>query len=408
MPEFSCRVGTPAGDVRVETHVARDEETLRGDLVRRNLHVFDIRQRGAGIRVGNIRIGVGLQRVPRRQFLLFNQQMVALIRAGLPLLQALDVILERMKPGPFQRYLSDIRGRVQSGSALSEAFAAQGEAFPRVYGAALTAGERSGELATVMARYLQFAKKTEHIRTKVTAALIYPLLLSIMSCALVGILMFYVLPKFSEFYGEFDADLPAITEIVIGTAQWLQSQWMILAGVVVGSAVALRAWYQTDKGRLALDGFLLRLPLLGEVVRMYNIAQFSRTLSTLLAGGIPLLPSLQTTAGAVANRVFAVATAVIAEDVRQGRPLWESIERTSTMTDMTIELVKVGESTGSLDVMLTNVAEFYDEQVDEAMTRVVSLFEPVLLIVMGIVVAFLLLSMYLPIFKLAGASGEGY
>jgi type IV pilus assembly protein PilC len=331
--------------------------------------------------------------------------MVALIRAGLPLLQALDSVLQRMPEGAFRRYLTDIRERVQSGQAMSEAFIAQGEAFPRVYAASLTAGERSGELATVMGRYLQFAKKTEHVRTKVRAALIYPALLTIMSMGLVALLMFYILPKFSEFYGEFDAELPGITLFVITIAQFLRSQAVLIAVVLVGGILIARSWRQTDAGRMFFDALTLKVPIIGPVLRMYDIAQFSRTLSTLLAGGIPLVSSLQTTSGAVDNMVFAKATLDIAEDVRQGRPLWESIERTGIMSDLTIELVKVGESTGSLDAMLANVAEYYDEQVDDALTRVVSLFEPILLVTMGVLVAFLLLAMYLPIFRMAGATG---
>jgi type IV pilus assembly protein PilC len=403
MPEFICRVGTASGDVRLETHVARDEQALRAELARRQLHVFDIRHRGAGVTIGGLRIGAGARRVKRREFLVFNQQMVALIRAGLPLLQALDSVLDRMPEGAFRRYLTDIRERVQAGQALSDAFIAQGEAFPRVYAAALSAGERSGELGTVMGRYLQFAKKTEHVKTKVRSALIYPALLSAMSMGLVALLMFYILPKFAEFYGEFDAGLPGLTLFVITIAQFLQSQAVLLAITMGGGFLVARSWRRTDAGRLFFDSLILKLPMIGPVMRMYDIAQFSRTLSTLLSGGIPLVSSLQTTAGAVDNMVFANATNAIAEDVRQGRALWESIDRSGVMSDLTIELVKVGESTGSLDVMLSNVAEFYDEQVDEAMTRVVSLFEPILLVVMGAVVGFLLLAMYLPIFRLSGA-----
>lgn len=402
MPEYICRVGTLSGDVRSETHVAPDEAALRADLARRQLHIFDIRQRGAAVTIGGLRIGAGARTVKRRDFLLFNQQMVALIRAGLPLLQALDSILERMPEGAFRRYLTDIRARVQSGQSLSEAFTAQGEVFPRVYAAALTAGERSGELATVMARYLQFAKKTEYVRTKVSGALIYPALLSAMSLGLVALLMFYILPKFSEFYVEFDAKLPGITLFVIGLATFLKSQIGLIAIIGVGGILAARAWRQTPPGRLFFDRLTLKLPGIGPVLRMYNIAQFTRTLSTLLSGGIPLVSSLQTTSGAVDNMEFVNATLAIGEDVRQGRPLWESIDRTGVMSDLTIELVKVGESTGSLDVMLSNIAEYYDEQVDEAMTRVVTMFEPILLVVMGALVGFLLLAMYLPIFRLAG------
>lgn len=403
MPEFVCRVGTPGGAVRTETHVAESEDLLRVELQRRELHVFEVTARGVGLRIGGLRIGGGAKKVPRRQFLLFNQELVTLLRAGLPLLQCLDVVLERLPAGPFRRYLTDIRERVQAGSALSDAFMAQGEAFPRVYAASLTAGERSGELASVLARYVVFSKKSEQIRTRVSAALIYPAMLTAMSIGLIALLMFYILPKFSSFYAEFDTQLPIVTVMVMTASQWLQRHAIVIFPVLIGGILIARAWSATQRGREFFDGLRLRVPVLGPVVRMYNVAQFSRTLATLLAGGIPLVSALQTTATALTNSVFTSALAAITEEVRQGRSLWESIERTHVMTDLTVELCKVGEATGSLGAMLGNVAEFYDEQLDDQLTRIVSLFEPILLITMGFVVATILLAMYLPIFRLAGS-----
>ena len=403
MPEFVARVGTPSGDVREETHVASDEAALRAQLAQRDLHVFEVRSRRVGLSVGGVRLGGGAKRVPRRQFLLFNQELVTLIKAGLPLLQCLDVLLERMPDGPFRRYLVDIRDRVRSGSSLSEAFEAQGEAFPRVYSASLTAGERSGELAAVVARYVSFVRKTESLRSKVTSALIYPSLLTIMSVGLICLLLFYILPKFSTFYVEFDKELPLLTEIVIGFATWLQARGLLLLGVLIVGGVSARLYYATPPGRLFFHGLLLKVPVLGSVLRRFNIAQFCRTMSTMLAGGIPLVQSLQTTSDALNNEVYAGAVKRSVAEVRQGRSLWESLDETGAMTDLAIEMTKVGEATGALATMLGDVADFYDEQVDESMTRTVALFEPLLLVTMGVIVAVLLLAMYLPIFQLAGS-----
>lgn len=402
MPEFVARVGTPSGDVREETHVASTEAALRAELAQRDLHVFEVRSRRVGLTVGGLRLGGGAKRVPRRQFLLFNQELVTLIKAGLPLLQCLDVLLERMPDGPFRRYLVDIRDRVRSGSSLSEAFIAQGEAFPRVYSASLTAGERSGELAAVLTRYVRFVRKTESLRSKVTSALIYPSLLTVMSVGLIALLLFYILPKFSTFYVEFDKDLPLLTQVVTGFATWLQARGLLLLGVLVVGGVAARLWVMTPAGRLGFHRLLLRVPVLGSVLQSYNIAQFCRTMSTMLAGGIPLVQSLQTTAGALDNEVYSGAVERSVEEVRQGRALWESLDETGAMSDLSIEMTKVGEATGSLAQMLGDVADYYDEQVDESMTRVVALFEPLMLVTMGVLVAILLLAMYLPIFQLAG------
>lgn len=404
MPEFVCRVGTPAGEVRLETHVAQDESAVRAELARRDLHVFDVRSRGKGVSLGPLRLFGGPRRVSRRDFILFNQQMVALLKAGVPLLQGLESTLERMRPGSLRRALVDVRDRVRAGASLSAAFESQGDAFPAMYAASLTAGERSGELATVMARYLAFAKKSQEMRTKVVSALIYPAVLVVISLLSISALLFFSLPKFSEFYADFDTQLPGYTQAIIDVTQWLRAHWIASIVVVAASVVLVRSWRKTPSGRLTIDRMLLRMPLLGGIARMYNVAQFSRTLSTLLSGGIPLVSALQTVTGAMTNRVFVNACRHLTEDVRQGRPLWESMDRTGAMTDLAIELCKVGEATGSLDVMLVSIADFYDEQVDEAMTRAVSILSPVIIVFMGFVVLMLLVAMYMPIFSLSSTS----
>ncbi len=404
MPEFIARVGTPAGDVREETHVASDEQALRVELARRDLHVFEVRSRRGGLSFGGLRLGGDAKRVPRRQFLLFNQELVTLIKAGLPLLQCLDVLLERMPDGPLCRYLTDVQDRLRSGEALSDAFAAQGEAFPRIYSASLAAGEQSGELGAVVGRYVDFMRKTESMRSKVTSALIYPALLTFMSVALICLLLFYILPKFSVFFLEFDKDLPVLTELVMSLATWLQSHGVLLLIVLVVAGGSARAWYSTPPGRFFFHGLILRVPLLGGILRKYNVAQFCRTMSTMLSGGIPLVPALRTTAGAVSNVVYVGGIERATQEVSEGRSLWEALDDTGVMSDLAIEMMKVGEATGAMAQMLSDVAEFYDEQVDESMTRVVALFEPLLLVTMGAVVAVLLLAMYLPIFQLAGGA----
>lgn len=404
MPEYSCRVGTPGGDVRMETHVAPDEQSLRRELSRRDLHVFEINPRQPGFGIGPVRFGGGGRRVGKRDFILFNQQMVALLKAGVPLLQALESSLDRMRPGGLRRALTDVRDRVRAGASLSEAFQSQGDTFPPLYAASLSAGERSGELATVMARYLAFAKKTQLLRTKVVSALIYPAVLVGVSLLSIGALLFFSLPKFASFYADFDSELPAFTQVIIDFTTWARGHSIELGIGGLACWIALRWWRTTESGRLALDRLTLHLPMLGHVAEMYNVAQYARTLSTLLSGGIPLVSALQVTTGAMTNRVYVTALREMTEDVRQGRSLWESMEKTRVMTDLSIELCKVGESTGSLDVMLTNVADFYDEQVDEAMTRVVSVLSPIIIVFMGIIVLMLLLAMYLPIFSLSGTS----
>lgn len=401
--QFVCRVGTPDGRVLEEVFTASDETSLRQDLGKRGYHLFEVRRRGMsrGLTQASTR---RRRSIPILEFLAFNQELAALLKAGLPLLQALDLMLERMKNQHFRAVLTDVRDRVKSGEDLSEAFAAHGDLFPRLYPSSLKAGERSGELETVVRRFIRYMKLVLDARRRVISALVYPAVLVVLSVAMIAVMAIYVVPKFMSFFSELDSDLPMITQIVLAISSFANQNWLIILLVIVGAVMAVRAWNRTDAGRLALDRLKLRLPFLGPVLHRFALSEFSRSLSTLLSGGIPLVPAFEIGVASVGNSYVRSRLEPTIQMVREGKPFYAALEKSDVFLDMSIDMVKVGEATGSLDDMLTSVADFLDEQVETRMQRLLSLVEPMMLVFMGTIIAILLISIYLPMFSMLGSN----
>ena len=401
--QFTCRVGTPDGRVFEEVYTASDESALRTDLGKRGYHLFEVKRRGVARKLAVPSMGLR-RRIPAPEFVVFNQELAALLKAGLPLLQTLDLMLERMKNQHFRSVLTDIRDRVKNGTDLSEAFASHGDLFPRLYPSSLKAGERSGELEQVIRRFIRYMRLVLDARRRVISALIYPAVLVFLSIAMIAIMAIYVVPKFMGFFNELGADLPLITQIVLAISTFASKNWPVILIVLIVAAFALRTWGRTDAGGLALDRLKLRLPFLGPVLHRFAMSEFSRSLSTLLSGGIPLVPAFEIAVSSVGNAYVRSRLEPTIQMVREGKPFHEALEKSEIFTDMAIDMVKVGEATGSLDDMLTSVADFLDEQVETRMARLLSLVEPMMLVFMGIIIAILLVSIYLPMFSMLGSS----
>jgi type IV pilus assembly protein PilC len=417
MPTYVCRLGMADGAIATRAIEASDEGALNSEIARLGAKLFSVKLAGASIAPGSAGGGRIFARamaliaelVPRRRgrpvkaagFLVFNQELVALLKAGLPIVNGLDILLERQENPRFKAILKDVRNQLVSGVALSDAFLSHGDVFPRLYATSLKAGERSGEVEKVLRRYLAYQKILGAIRRKVTGALVYPAVLVGLSAGLVVILMTYVIPKFREFFAGFEAgELPLITRGVIGAADFLHAHVLVVAAAAVVGAVAFSRWKASEAGRISWDGILLRLPLVGAILRQFALSQFTRSLATLVGAGTPLVPALEIAAGAVANQRVSLAVASAVPRVREGAELWRSLEDTEVFTSLAIEMIKVGEATGALEEMLTNTSDFYDEAIEAQLQRIVTLIEPIILVVMGGVVATLLLSIYLPMFTI--------
>ena len=400
MPEFIIKVGTPEGDV-VERHIqATTMRAAQDEMRRQGMYVFDARRGAMSLRD---LLRIRPRSVSTERFLLFNQELLALVRAGLPILQSFDILLERQKNVLLGEILADIREKLKSGVALSDAFATYGDLFPPIYATSLRAGERSGDLEGVLRRFLRYQKMIVNLRKKVIGAMIYPVILILLTAGMVFVMLTKVIPSFTEFFAGFDADLPATTRMMIGFSLFVRDNVWLILGVGVIGFFLFRKWIHTA-GRLLWDRFKLRLPFVGPVFHRFAVMQFTQSLGTLLAGGTPMVPALEISSQSITNQLVATKVAGIVQNVREGEPLWRSLESTGVIGDLAVEMIKVGESTGALTEMLGNVSEFYDEEIESRLSRMVSAIEPLILVFMGLVIGVFLIAFYLPLFQLSGVS----
>jgi len=396
--EFVCRVGTPAGDVVERTFVAPDEAVLRSDLEQQGFYLFQIRR---GLRVAGL--PARRRKVDEQVLMLFGQELAALLKAGLPLFQSLDVMLDRQRDAIFRRSLSAVRDKVKSGVALSEAFKAEGDLYPPIFAASLVAGERSGSLETVLRRFVQHLRLNQTLKKKAVSASVYPVFLLITMAGLVVLLLVVVIPNFKSFFDGLGAELPLPTRILMFTATTLREQAVWIVGGVAAFAAVAYSWWRRPGSSLILDRILLRVPYFGPLARMYATSQLARTLSTLLSGGLPLLNAIEVASHSIGNRAMAAAMGGAGQLIREGTSLTNALESTRMLDPLALEMVKVGEQTGALGDMLNSIAEFYDEELDSRIATVLALVEPVLLVLMAFIVAAMLLAFYLPMFQAISA-----
>jgi len=398
MNEFVVRLGDERGRVLEQTHMAASAEELRARFTHAGYYVYSVKTRGV---LGS----AARKKVKLETFLIFNQQFLTLIRAGLPILGSLELLAKRQKNANFRAQLEDAAARVKTGESLSEAFEAQG-GFPVVYTTTLLAGERSGNLQEVLQRYVDFQRVSLTFRKKLKASLIYPALLVLMVTGLFIFLITFVVPRFAQLYEQLGTNLPGLTVFLLDLGRRAQQYGIYVALLVAAAGYLIWRWTKTDAGALLVDKIRIRLPLFGPVWLKYQVGLFSRTLATLLTGGLPLVPSLETAARSIDSRQVGGAVFRSVETVREGKGLAASLQQTKAFPELAIEMIEVGESTGALPGMLNSVAEFFEEDVQTSLTAALSLIEPIILIVMGIVVVTILIALYLPIFSL-GASGMG-
>lgn len=395
MATFVFRVGTPKGDIIDRRVDAPSLDKARKEIENQGLHVFGVKRRGyrPSLRFRS-------RALSTERFLLFNQELLALVRAGLPIVQSLDIMLERQQETQFRNLLTDIRDQVRSGVALSDAFASHGDMFPPIYSNSLRAGERSGDLEGVIKRFLRYQKLIVSIGKKVSSALIYPAVLVAISVAMIYIMLTVVVPKFTEFYEGFDAELPIFTQFLISFAFFVRNHSILTLVSLAVVIFLIRRWGKTASGKLFLDRAKLRVPFAGSVIHSFAIMQFTQSLSTLLAGGTPMVPALETASESVTNTHVSSRIKGIIQQVREGEPLWASLDSTGVMSSIAVEMIKVGESTGALVEMLSHVGEFYDEEIETRLSRMMALLEPAILVLLGVVIAALLYAFYLPLFEI--------
>lgn len=397
--EYRCRLGTAGGQLVDGVYAAESEAQLRRELEEKGLLVLSVRPASL---LASLRAGVGRRRrVRTRDFLEFNQELATLIKAGMPLVQSIDLLRTGLTDPVLKPILDSVHDRVKAGSQLSEAFGEHGDVFPRVYTASLMAGERSGNLETVLRRYVAYSKLIGGVRRRTVSALMYPLVLLALGVVVVSIIVLRLVPAFSQFYASFDAQLPLGTRIIVGVSAYIREYALPLVIALAAGGVAIASWAQHPAQRARLDRALLRVPWLGEIARKFATSQMARTLSTLLAGGIPLVQALEVAARSVSNRYMSVELEGMGQQVREGQSLAATMRARGVFSDVAVKMTEVGESTGALQDMLNSLADFYDEELQTNLDRFVTLVEPLLLVILGLVIASLLLALYLPLFQLS-------
>jgi type IV pilus assembly protein PilC len=401
--EYVCKVGTPGGEVLERIFVAPDETSLRAELEQQGYYLFAVR-RGFALRDLTLR----KPRIESGPLLVFCQELAALLKAGLPLYQSLDVMLERQRNPQFRRSLETVRERVKSGIALSDAVKAEGDLYPPIFAASLVAGERSGSLETVLRRFVQYLRLNQALKRKAVSASIYPLAIVVMMAGL-GMVLLWVIPKFDDFYQGLGSELPLLTRVLMAVAKFLVGHAAALLLGAAALAVAIWAWLRREGSAVIVDRALLKLPYFGPMMRMYATSQLARTLATLLSGGLPLLNALEVAAASIGNRALAVAVAGATPQIREGRSLMAALESTRMVDNLALEMVKVGEQTGALADMLGSLAEFLDEELDSRIQTLLPILEPLILVFMAVVVGLMLMAFYLPMFQAISAiQSRGY
>ncbi len=399
MAEFTCRLGTPAGEVVTRTVEAVGVSEARVRLESEGFRVFSVappKTRGVAAITRGGKAGT-TARVKAGDFLLFNQQLAALVRAGIPILQSITMLRRRAASSRLRSLLGDVEDKIRGGMALSAAFAAQGPVFPRIYTASILAGERSGALDDVLRRYNDYMRRGVEVRRKIRGALAYPIFLLFASGGMVTFLTLYVVPRMQRLFQGFNQTLPFITTVVVGVSGWVAANVYWFGPLVFGLAAAFGFWARTPAGRAFVDRVLLKIPIAGQLIRQLAIAQVTRSLSTLLAGGITLVESWEIAAESITNRELRARSSSIMPLIREGQSFTESLETAGWIPALALDMVGVGERSGSLREMLEEVATFYDAESEVRLEQLTTVLEPAILLVMGGVVITILLAIYLPI-----------
>jgi type IV pilus assembly protein PilC len=396
MAEFVIKMADERGHVQEQVHTAASAEELSARFTHAGYHVFSVKARGG--------LGMNRRKVKLEPFLIFNQQFLTLVRAGLPILGSLEMLGKIQKNTAFAAQISDVCDRVKTGQSLSAAFEAQ-HGIPVMYTTTLLAGERSGNLQEVLERYVSFQKVSLSLRKKLVGSLIYPGVLLTLVFGLMTFMFTVVVPQFAVLYDQMGSKLPAMTTMLLNFGKGLQHNILYIIGTAAVALFSLYRYSITENGRDTIDGIRIKSPVFGKIWQKYQVALFSRTLSTLLTGGLPLVPSLETAARSISSKRIAKAVFSSIVTVQEGKTLADSLAGTDVFPSLATEMITVGEQTGALPQMLNSVAEFFEEDVATALAAALALIEPAILILMGIVVVIILISLYLPIFSLGSAGG---
>jgi type IV pilus assembly protein PilC len=400
MSIFTCKIGSSDGKILSREFDAVNSELLRQSLEEQGFVVFEIRKKPLQFLLNK---GVGRKKIGNKDLLLFNQELLVLLKAGLPIIQALDTILE--SESKLSEILSAVREDVKGGMALSAAFERYPRVFPHLYIASIQAGERTGDLPQTIKRYIAFLKRTEGFRGKVIGALIYPAILITVAVLAIALLLIYVVPTFSAIYADSGSALPLPTQLLISFTGFLKRYILLFIAIGFVAVTLFRRWSYTESGRFAIDGMKIKVPYLGGVLTRYAVSGFTRTLGTVLGSGIPIIEALRMSVGTLNNRVLERGLLTAVTRVEEGTQLSTALESIKLMPPLALRMLSVGETTGAMEEMLSDISDYFEEEIERDLHVLTTAIEPAIMMVMGVVIGAIIITMYLPIFKIAGTVG---
>jgi type IV pilus assembly protein PilC len=402
MSLFTCKLGASDGKILYRELEAEDSGTIQKSLEDQGFFVFEVKKKPLQFLFDK---GIKRRSIDNRSLLTFNQELLVLIKAGMPIMQVLDAILERHDTGKLPDVLRQVRDDVKGGAALSTALERHGRVFPHLYVASIRAGERTGDLPRTIRRYIQFLKRVDGVRKKVISALFYPAILVIFALMAITLLLLYVVPTFAQIYTDAGSQLPLPTRILIDITSIMRRYSPLAVVLGVGLAAAYRTWVGTESGRYTVDRIKLTLPFAGDVFSKYSVAAFTRTLATVLGSGIPIIESLRMSIGTLNNRFMEKKLFEAVRFIEEGGRLSVALERIHIMPPLALRMLGVGETTGALEDMLIDISDYLEDELEERMHLLTTAIEPAIMLIMGVVIGVIIIAMYLPVFKIAGTVG---
>ncbi len=402
MTSFNCKIGTADGRIVERVFDSSDSALLRQNLEEQGFFVFNIRRQFFGKSIG---AGKQNARMSGTRFLSFNQELLVLIRSGLPILQVIETLIEQMEACGLREVLQEVREEIKSGNILSDAFSKYPQFFPHLYVASIRAGEKTGDLPVTIGRFIEYQKRVEVIRGRIRSASFYPIILTSLASCVLAFMLFYVVPTFTQIFIDADVELPLLTRLLIGLTDSLSTFLPLIIVVIVVGTFLSRRFFRSVGGRFFLDRMLLRIPFFGDLAQDYAISSFSRTLGTTLASGTPLVPAMTMSRGTLNNRCLEKDMIAAVQRVEEGTSLSESLTRTTFFPPIALRMVSVGETTGALTEMLGDLADYYESEVEKRLVKLTTMIEPILMMVMGLMIGLIVMAMYIPIFQMGQTVG---
>jgi len=402
MALFTCKIGAADGKIINRDVEAADAAVLKKSLEDQGFFIFELKKKPFQFLFDK---GIKRRKIDNKSLLTFNQEMLVLIKAGMPIMQVLDAILERHDDGKLSEVLQQVREDVKSGAALSVAMEKHGNVFPYLYVASIRAGERTGDLPQTIRRYIQYLKRVDGIRKKIVAALLYPAILVVFAGMAIALLLVYVVPTFSQVYADSGSQLPFLTQLLITFTSLLRRLSLVIVAVIALLTYLFQSWKKTENGHFIFDRFKLTVPLIGDVLTKYSVSGFTRTLATVLGSGIPIIESLRMSIGTLDNVYMEKKLFEAVRFIEEGGRLSVALERINIMPPLALRMLGVGETTGGLEDMLIDISDYLEDELEERMKIVTTAIEPAIMLVMGVVIGVIIVAMYLPIFKIAGTVG---